>query len=152
MKKIVFVLALLIGLASYSQNGNDVSVERVIKTFYDGFNERDSVKIKLALHRNVKYQKLEDVFWIKAVKENDISEVIKSIMAIPKTTKFKLEASDVSIHADEYIANAWVKTKFYLYDSYYQCGSTSFQLVKEDDDWKIFSILDHYSKENCKEQ
>lgn len=152
MKKIVLLFSVFALSVSNAQKSEEVLVKQVIDAFYDGLNERDSIKVKRSLSRNVKYQKMEDAFWTMVPKENDPTEVIRSIMAIPKSTKYRFEANDIKINSDSLIANAWVSTKFYLYDSYYQCGSTSIQLVKEDDNWKIISILDHYSKENCLDQ
>ncbi|WP_411029703.1 hypothetical protein [Spongiimicrobium sp. 3-5] len=150
MKKTFFILALLLGFGSHAQNTNKVSIERVITTFYDGFNARDSVKMKLMLSKNFLYQDVDEVYGKKIVKTEDINTVIKTISGIPKTTQFRQELGELKINMDDQIANVWVAYKFYLYDAYYHCGVSSFQLAKEDGDWKIISLLDHHSKEGCK--
>ncbi len=150
MKKLFFIGMLFMACAIYAQQQDEVGVRRTMDLFYDGFNERDSVKIKLALAKDITYQKVEEVFGSQVLKDADLSEVMKSIVAIPKTTKFELKMDKIVISAnDGHIANVWTQSQFYLYGTYYQCGSSSFQLIKRNGDWKIISILDDYSKENC---
>ncbi|WP_350286118.1 nuclear transport factor 2 family protein [uncultured Croceitalea sp.] len=152
MKKLVLLLAVLCLSQLMAQNTNEVSVKRTIDQFYDGINERDSVKIKLTLSNNITYHKIDEVFGNKVLKQDNLSDVIQSIVAIPKPTKFELKNTKININVDGQIANVWTESQFYLYGSYYECGSSSFQLVKKGRDWKIISILDHYSKENCQGQ
>jgi len=152
MRKLPVLLAVLFVTMTYAQNPEEVSVKRVIDLYFDGLNERDSVKIKLALSENVRYQTIDERFGKKVLKDDNLSEVIASIVTIPKTTKFELKRSNVTINTDKQIANVWVTAQFYLYGAYYQCGSSSFQLFKENGDWKIISLLDNYAKGNCLDQ
>lgn len=138
---------MLIGFNSYAQNADEVSVKRVIENFYEGFNARDSIKMQRMISKDLLYQNVDEIYGKKVVKTEDLNEVIRTIVAIPKTTKFRQELGDLKINVDGYIANVWVDYKFYLYDAYYHCGASSFQLAKEDGDWKIISLLDHHSKE-----
>ncbi|MGB5820770.1 MAG: nuclear transport factor 2 family protein [Saonia sp.] len=150
MKNIFLTLIILIGFSSHAQNVDQVSVERVIKTFYDGFNAKDSIKMQKMLSKDFLYQDVDEVYGKKVVKTEDISTVIKTIASIPNTTQFRQELGALKVNVDGQIANVWVDYKFYLYDAYYHCGVSSFQLVKEDGGWKIISLLDHHSKEACK--
>ena len=152
MKKIFLLLMVFTLGTVYAQNSNEVSVKRVVDLFYDGFNERDSVKIKRALAENVSYQVVEELFGNNVLKDEELSEVIHAIISIPKTTKFQLKTSKVVINAGDQIANVWTESQFFLFGTYYQCGSSSIQLVKINNDWRITSILDNYSREACKDQ
>ena len=49
---------------------------------------------------------------------------------------------------DGKLAQVWVPYHFYLNGMLSHCGANSFQLMKENEDWKIISILDTRRK-NC---
>ena len=151
MKKLLFLFLashLMIGTLT-AQSSNEAAVKQIIDTFYAGFNERDSVKMKLALSKNMLYQNVEEVYGQRVVENADLLEIIRTIVAIPKTTKFRQDIDGLQIYADDNIASAWVTYKFYLYDAYYHCGSGAMQLAKEDGNWKIISLLDNYSRAAC---
>lgn len=50
------------------------------------------------------------------------------------------------------MANAWTNYEFWLNDEFHHCGVNSFQLLKEDDIWKIIYLVDIRRVEDCKPQ
>ena len=47
------------------------------------------------------------------------------------------------------MAHVWVPYKFYLNGMLSHCGANSIQLIKEEEGWKIISLLDTRRKNNC---
>ncbi|MFP3594978.1 hypothetical protein SB689_23835, partial [Chryseobacterium sp. SIMBA_038] len=56
-----------------------------------------------------------------------------------------------AIHTDGNLASVFTPYSFYLKGKFSHCGANSFQLVKQNEEWKIQYIIDTRRKDNCKE-
>lgn len=146
MKKILLII--LVPLLSYSQSSENVNIKTTIKTFFDGFHQKDSLLMRSVLHESFK---LESV----ALRDNKVSkrdlngkEFISAVTKRPDSPVWKEKLLSYEIKIDGPLANAWVKYEFWIDNKLSHCGVNSIHLLKDGLKWKIFSISDSRRK-NC---
>lgn len=140
MKTYTIIFFLLFGL---SCNAQKQEVQKCIESFFEGFHQRDSSKIKLVCADKMILQSISE----NAVKGNKLSnesakEFYKSIAAIPVNLKFEEKILSYSIEIDGTMAHAWTPYEFYVNDKLSHTGVNAFTLFKEKDSWKIIYIID----------
>lgn len=152
MKNTLSVILCLVFFNIYAQNSEKAVVQETIETFFDGFHDQDSIQIKKTVSSNIVLQTISlDDSGNSLVKTQDFSEFLKSIVGIPKTTKFEEVIKDYSIQIDGPMANAWTSYEFRIDDTFHHCGVNSFQLVKDSEKgWQIIYLIDTRRKEDCK--
>jgi hypothetical protein len=74
---------------------------------------------------------------------------VKSIARIPKDKKFEEKLLGFNIQVDGNMANAWTPYEFWYEGEFSHCGVNSFQLIKDDGEWKIIYLVDTRRKEGC---
>lgn len=155
MKKIFF-LTLIIFVLNQKSSGQSLSdsedIEQTIRTFFDGFHQKDSVVLTSILFKQIqiqtiKYNSENNHLYIE---NESIENFIKSITLIPDNVNFKEVIHDYQIKSDGLLATAWTPYSFYVNDNLSHCGTNNFQLLNDDGVWKIISIIDTRKKENCK--
>ena len=75
------------------------------------------------------------------------SKFITSILSIPENQKFEEKLLSFDIKIDGNMANAWTPYEFWFNDQFSHCGVNSFQLIKVDNAWKIFFLVDTRRKD-----
>ena len=140
MKTYVIFLFLLLGLSS---NAQKQEVQKCIESFFEGFHQRDSSKIKLVCADKLILQSIRE----SATKGNKLSdesakEFYKSIASIPLNMKFQEKILSYNIQIDGTMAHAWTPYEFYINDKLSHTGVNAFTLFKEKDSWKIIYIID----------
>lgn len=84
------------------------------------------------------------------VKNEDINNFIASVSKMQKNDldeRITIEA----IHTDGNLASVFTPYSFYFKGKFSHCGANSFQLVKQNGEWKIQYLIDTRRKDNCKE-
>ncbi|MEF9479421.1 hypothetical protein OWR28_18220 [Chryseobacterium sp. 1B4] len=84
------------------------------------------------------------------VKSDSVQDFIASVSKFPKgdlDERIIIEA----VHTDGNLASVFTPYSFYLKGKLSHCGANSFQLVKQNNEWKIQYIIDTRRKDNCKE-
>lgn len=140
MRIYTIILFLLLGL---SCNAQKQEVQKCIESFFEGFHQRDSTKIKLVCSDKMIVQSISE----SAVKGNKLSdenlkEFYKSIASIPSKLKFQEKILSYTIQIDESMAHVWIPYEFYLNDKLSHSGVNAFTLFKEKDSWKIIYLID----------
>lgn len=131
---------LLLGLSS---NAQKQEVQKCIESFFEGFHQRDSTKIKLVCSDKMILQSISE----SAVKGNKLSdesvkEFYKSIASIPSSMKFQEKILSYTIQIDGAMAHVWTPYEFYLNEKFSHSGVNAFTLFKEKDSWKIIYLID----------
>lgn len=130
--RIYFILFfLLLGLSS---NAQKQEVQKAIEIFFEGFHQKDSVKIKTVCADKMILQSISE----SSVKGNKLSnesagEFYKSIGTIPSTMKFLEKILSYNVQIDGSMAHVWAPYEFYLNDKLSHTGVNSFTLFKEKD-------------------
>lgn len=134
------MLFLLLGLSS---NAQKQEVQKCIESFFEGFHQRDSTKIKLVCSDKMILQSISE----STAKGNKLSdesakEFYKSIASIPSNMKFQEKILSYTIQIDGTMAHVWAPYEFYLNDKLSHSGVNAFTLFKEKDSWKIIYLID----------
>lgn len=144
MKKISGVL-LLISAVCFGQQNQDI--EKPIRNLFLGMKNADSELVKSAFSENAV---LQTITKDGTVKSDNIQEFVASVS---KFTKGDLDERIIveAVHTDGNLASVFTPYSFYLKGKLSHCGANSFQLVKQNNEWKIQYIIDTRRKDNCKE-
>jgi hypothetical protein len=140
MRIYTIMFFLLLGLSS---NAQKQEIQKCIESFFEGFHQRDSTKIKLVCSDKMILQSISE----STVKGNKLSdesakEFYKSIASIPSNMKFQEKILSYNIQIDGTMAHVWTPYEFYLNDKLSHSGVNAFTLFKEKDSWKIIYLID----------
>lgn len=140
MRNYIIIFFLLFGLFC---NAQKKEVQNCIESFFEGFHQRDSTKIKLVCSDKMILQSISE----SAIKGNKLSnesskEFYKSIASIPSDMKFQEKILSYNIQIDGTMAHAWTPYEFYINDKLSHTGVNAFTLFKEKDSWKIIYLID----------
>lgn len=155
MKRLITcVFFLLFGVFAVAQNSSEEEkVKQVVNTFFEGFHARDSIIMKSVFHTDPVVQTIGKT---KAgetkLMNEELEKVLKGIVSIPLETEFKEVLHDYVIKIDGDMANAWTPYSFYLNDTFSHCGVNNFQLLKQNEEWKIIYLIDTRRREGCEER
>ena len=75
---------------------------------------------------------------------------LQSIAGIPDTVNFEERILDYKVRVDALMANVWTPYEFYINNEISHCGVNNFQMIWDDNTWKIFYIVDTRHQEGCK--
>ncbi len=155
MKRLITcAVFLLFGVFAVAQNSSEEEkVKQVVNTFFEGFHARDSIIMKSVFYKDPVVQTIGKTKEgeTKLVNEQ-LEKVLKGIVAIPLETEFKEVLHDYVIKIDGDMANAWTPYSFYLNDTFSHCGVNNFQLLKQNEEWKIIYLIDTRRREGCEER
>lgn len=124
-------------------NAQKQEVQKCIETFFEGFHQKDSIKMKLVCSDKIILQSISE----NPLKGNKLSdetakEFYKSIASIPASMKFQEKILSYNIQIDGSMAHVWAPYEFYLNDKLSHTGVNTFTLFKEKDSWKIIYLID----------
>lgn len=138
-------------MSMQSQADDNGQIKAVIDTFFKGLHAGDTVLIKETVTDRVIMQSINTsengTYGLHDVNFNDFLENMASID--PKKTKIEEKLTAIIIKIDGNMANAWTPYQFYVNGKLSHCGANSFQLFKNNNNWKIFYIIDTRRKQNC---
>lgn len=131
---------LLLGLSS---NAQKQEIQKCIESFFEGFHQRDSTKIKLVCSDKMILQSIsESTMKGNKLSDESAKEFYKSIASIPSNMKFQEKILSYNIQIDGTMAHVWTPYEFYLNDKFSHSGVNAFTLFKEKDSWKIIYLID----------
>ncbi|UPZ14663.1 nuclear transport factor 2 family protein [Flavobacterium humidisoli] len=140
MRIYIIIFFLLLGLSS---NAQKQEVQKCIESFFEGFHQRDSTKIKLVCSNKMILQSItESVVKGNKLSDESVKEFYKSIASIPSSMKFQEKILSYTIQIDGAMAHVWTPYEFYLNDKLSHSGVNAFTLFKEKDSWKIIYLID----------
>lgn len=144
MNKITVILLVLSSFCFGQQNRE---IEKPIRNLFLGMKNADPELVKTAFAENAI---LQTITKDGTVKSDNIQDFIASVS---KFAKDELDERILieTIHTDGNLASVFTPYSFYLKGRLSHCGANSFQLVKQNNEWKIQYIIDTRRKENCKE-
>jgi hypothetical protein len=140
MKKVMlFVFLFSVSLC----NAQKQYVQRAIEIFFEGFHQKDTVKMQSVCSSKIILQSISE----SAVKGNKLSdetaqELYKSIASIPSTMKLHEKVLSYNIQIDGTMAHVWAPYEFFVNDKLSHTGVNAFTLFKEKDIRKIIYLVD----------
>ncbi|OXB21816.1 3-methyl-2-oxobutanoate hydroxymethyltransferase [Flavobacterium tructae] len=140
MKMFCIVSSLFLGFAV---NAQQQEVQKSIETFFEGFHQRDTVRMKSVCADRIVLQSISESL-VKGNKltEENAGKFYKSIATIPSNIEFSEKILSYNIQIDGTIAHVWAPYQFYVNDKLSHSGVNTFTLFKEKDNWKIIYLID----------
>ena len=138
-------LALLFCTFCFGQQNQDI--EKPIRNLFLGMKNADPELMKTAFAENAV---LQSIAKDGTVKNENVQEFIASVSKFSKDDLDEKIIID-AVHTDGGLASVFTPYSFYFKGKFSHCGANSFQLVKQQNDWKIQYIIDTRRKENCRE-
>lgn len=138
MKKLLVIL-----IVCFAQNviAQEADVKKTIQIFFDGMQKGDTLKIKSVCKDMVLQSVGESTKGTTLTTENT-ADFLKSIASIPNDIKIEERLLDYKIQIDGSLAHAWTPYEFYVNGKLSHKGVNSFQLFKDNGNWKIIYIAD----------
>ena len=150
MKHIILFIAILTTTVSFSQTSESDQVKPTIERFFEGFHKQDSTMILETVHKDIKMQSIgKDKEGTAVLSTSEFKKFLGSIVSIPKDKMFKEELLDFKIQVDGDMAHVWTPYNFWFDGNFSHCGVNSFQLFKDDNQWKIIYLIDT-RRRDCK--
>jgi hypothetical protein len=150
MKKLAALILILTLVNLSAQDTETEAVQQTIETFFNGFHAQDSVLMRSTIGENPVLQTIgKNEGGEMVLRAQVFDRLIKSIVSIPDTVKFKEKIKSYSIQVDGAMANAWTPYEFWLNGEFSHCGVNSFQLFNDGRGWKIIYLIDTRRKGDC---
>lgn len=144
MNKLIAV-ALLFGTFCFGQQNQEI--EKPIRNLFLGMKNADPELMKSAFAEGAV---LQNIAKDGTVKNENVQEFIASVSKFSKDDLDERIVID-AVHTDGGLASVFTPYSFFFKGKFSHCGANSFQLVKQQNDWKIQYIIDTRRKENCRE-
>ena len=152
MKKISLLLVLLLmGGSAFAQTGDEAEVQKVIEALFDGMRAADSSTVSAAFTTDAIMQSIHLNRDGNLVKSEGSLARFKQAVGTPHDQVWDERIAWFDIKVDADLASAWTPYQFYLGDNFSHCGVNSFQLMKTEEGWKIFHIVDTRRGSDCVE-
>ncbi|WP_299335420.1 nuclear transport factor 2 family protein [uncultured Psychroserpens sp.] len=152
MKYSFILIALLTTSLVFSQSSETDKVKATIDRFFEGFHKQDSTMILETVGKDIKMQSIgqnrEGSFVLNT---SEFKTFLNSIVSIPKEKTFKEELLGYNIQIDGNMAHAWTPYNFWFDKNFSHCGVNSFQLFKDNGNWKIIYLIDTRRKD-CRQE
>ncbi|WP_288243985.1 nuclear transport factor 2 family protein [uncultured Chryseobacterium sp.] len=139
----IFACALLLGSYCFGQNQE---IEQPVRNLFTAMKNADAELLKSVFSETAVLQTITK----DGVKNQDINDFINSVSKMEKNDldeRIIIEAT----HTDGNLASVFTPYSFYFKGKFSHCGANSFQLVKQNGEWKIQYLIDTRRKDNCKE-
>ncbi|AYN01688.1 nuclear transport factor 2 family protein [Chryseobacterium sp. 3008163] len=143
MRKI-FIVLLFLSSFCFAQKTDDDAVKQTIEKLFIGMKNADTIMIKSVFADDAILQTITKNNNVKTDKVQDFVNSISKLSKNDADEKIKFEA----IHIDGSLASVFTPYEFYFKGKFSHCGANSFQLVKQNDVWKIQYLIDT-RRTNC---
>ncbi|WP_027380626.1 nuclear transport factor 2 family protein [Chryseobacterium daeguense] len=142
----ICMTAVLFGAFCFGQQTQNQEVEKPIRNLFLAMKNADPELLKSTFSETAILQTITK----DGVKNEEIKDFIASISKYSKNDldeRITIEA----VHTDGNLASVFTPYSFYFKGKFSHCGANSFQLIKQNGEWKIQYLIDTRRKENCKE-
>jgi hypothetical protein len=148
--KYFFILLTSVAIVgnSAAQTAED-SVKAVIKKMFTAMKNADAEMLMSTFSDSIVFQSIGRNKEGKLVVRNE--SPVRFAEQVNKATPNSLDEQitfDI-VKTDGPLAIAWTPYRFYLNGRFSHCGVNSFQLVRNDSEWKIQYIIDTRRKQDC---
>jgi hypothetical protein len=151
MKFILAFLCVLTSTNTFSQNDfSEADAKQVIDTFFEGFHEGDTLKMRSVLMKEVSLQTaFTDGEGNAKLNTGSILDLLTAIANRKEDQKWDERLLDYKVQIDGNLAQVWTPYQFWFNDNFSHCGANAFTLVRTDDGWKIMHLIDSRRKAGC---
>lgn len=138
-------------LSAQDFQGEEKIVYDVIVKLFDGMRAGDSSMVhsvffdECRMYSNSVNKKGENIN-----EEGDLNKFLSAI-GTPHEQIWDEKIWNTTVQIDLGVAQVWTEYGFYVGDKFSHCGIDAFQLMKENDQWKILQIIDTRKRDGCQE-
>lgn len=143
MEKFLIVLLFLSSFC-FAQKAENDEIKESVENLFAGMKNADTVMIKSVFADNAILQTITKSDAVKTEKLQDFLSSFSKLSKNDADEKIKFEA----IHVDGNLASVFTPYEFYYKGKFSHCGANSFQLVKQNNVWKIQYLIDT-RRTNC---
>ena len=155
MNKYFSILLLVITTGFYNvvqaQENEQQNVQKVIEMLFDGMRSGDSSMVSKTFTNDAIMQTVMVNREGETIVNTGQLQGFLNAVGAPKNEVWDERIGSYTIHVDDKLASAWAPYSFYRGESFSHCGVNSFQLVKKEENWKIFFIVDTRRGSDCVE-
>jgi Putative lumazine-binding len=140
----IFAVILFLGSFCFGQNQQDV--EKPVINLFTAMKNADAELLKSVFAENAILQTITK----DGVKNENLKDFIASVSKMAQDDldeRITIEG----IHIDGDLASVFTPYSFYYKGKFSHCGANSFQLARQNGEWKIQYVIDTRRKDNCKE-
>ncbi|HAX16640.1 MAG: nuclear transport factor 2 family protein [Bacteroidota bacterium] len=149
MKRII-TLVFIISFSCVKAQEPEQAKEVVI-AFFNAFHQQDTLAMKELVYDSIKMQSIgRSKSGSVKLSTSSFDSFLQSIAGIPDTVNFEERILDYKVRVDALMANVWTPYEFYINNEISHCGVNNFQMIWDDNTWKIFYIVDTRHQEGCK--
>ncbi len=145
MKKILTLSLLLTGTIPALADEHHEAVTP-IKQMFNAMREHDGAKLIAQFSKQAKLERI--------TKENKIhqSDLAKFAKTVSQSSKYLDEQLlEIKVSQSGNLASVWTPFAFYLDGKLSHCGVNSFQLIQQDEQWKIHYLIDNVHQGDCQQ-
>ncbi len=117
----------------------------VVTRLFDAMRTRDTVAMRAAFVPNASMQSLTP----RGVTFDSIGGWIASVGRAPAGLLLDERLANEVVQVSDNLATVWVEYWFFAGERFSHCGVDAISLVREGDQWRIFSIVDTRRREGC---
>lgn len=129
----------------------ETDVYSIIIKLFDGMREGDSAKVASVFRKNVRmFSSYKKKTGEEMLHEGKLSDFLKAI-GTPHDEIWDEKIWDTEIQIDGNLAQVWTQYGFYIGEKFSHCGVDAFQLIKENDSWKIMNLIDTRKVAGCEQ-
>lgn len=146
--KLLSVILTFVSTTAIAQS-DEVAIKQAVNKLFEGMKKSDSAMIR-SVFSSAPF--LQTVAKNKDGKTIVLSEPLDSFLvaiAKPHTDIYDERISFDVIKIDRELAIVWAPYKFYVGEKFSHCGVDSFQLIKENGEWKIQYLVDTRRRQGC---
>ena len=152
MKILVYFSLFLSSILLTAQtNFTEADARGVIDTFFEGFHQGDTLKMRSVMVRDLPTQ---TVFTNNDGKhmmhDSNGEDFLKAIANRPAEQNWEERLLDYKVQIDGNLAHVWTPYEFWLNGSFSHCGANAFTLAKTEEGWKIVHLIDSRRRSGCK--
>ncbi len=151
MKKyFLFIVMSAFSMAANAQSAED-SVKSTIRKMFFAMMEADGAMLQDCFADNAIMQTITTNKEGKLIVRTDsVAGFVKQVSNLPKGLADERIVFDV-VKVDGPLATVWTPYRFFRRTEFSHCGVNSFQLVRNNDKWRIQYIIDTRRKTGCAE-
>jgi len=153
MHYLLYLSLLISTTIAFAQDSfSEEDAKNVIDTFFEGFHEGDTLKMRSVMVKNLPTQ---TVFATKdgknIVKDGTGDELLIAVANRAEDQIWDERLMDYKIQIDGNLAHVWTPYEFWYNGEFSHCGANAFTLAKKDDGWKIIHLIDSRRRSSCGE-
>jgi hypothetical protein len=127
----------------------DPDVQSAIETLFEGMRTNDSAMVAKVFIRDAIMQTvLVNEQGSTYLNNGSLDGFLKAV-GTDKSEIWDEQILSYEINIDGNLASAWTPYQFYRGEEFSHCGVNSFQLMKTNEGWKIFHIVDTRRTDGC---